>query len=122
MAAEGKSHQETAAKLDIRPEVVTTWVKRWNETSDGKDKKVESRLEDMRRPGAPNKFSPEQKCQIIAVACEKPEVYKRPITHWTNRELADEVMKQGIVDSISPRHTGHILKKTMCALIKYGTG
>ncbi len=48
-------------------------------------------------------------CQIVALACEPPAVYDRPITHWTPRELADEVTKQGIVPSISVRHIGRIL-------------
>ena len=40
--------------------------------------------------------------QIIVFACESPADYGRPITHWTHRELAEEAIKQGIVDSISP--------------------
>ncbi|MBV9603236.1 MAG: helix-turn-helix domain-containing protein [Chloroflexi bacterium] len=30
------------------------------------------RLADAPKPGAPPKFTPEQICQIIALACEKP--------------------------------------------------
>jgi len=52
-------------------------------------------LSDARRPGAPLKFSAEQVCQIIAVACEEPaEESARPISHWSRRELADEVNEQ----------------------------
>ena len=80
MAAEGKSHQDISRKIDIRPEAVTKWVKRWNETSNFKNSDVESRLQDLQRSGSPNKFTPEQKCQIVSIACEKPEVYERPIT------------------------------------------
>jgi putative transposase len=47
---------------------------------------------------------------IITVACEPPEKSGRPITHWTTPELADEVMKRGIVPSISARHVGRFLK------------
>gem|GEM_PF-4134587 len=36
-------------------------------------------------------------------------MYARPISQWTSRELADELVKQGIVTSISPRHVGHLL-------------
>ena len=45
------------------------------------------------------------------MACEKPEESGRPVTHWTNREIADEVMKRGIVEQISPRHAARFLKK-----------
>ncbi len=32
------------------------------------------------------------------------------MTHWTPRERVDEVVKRGIVDSISPRHIERLLK------------
>ena len=50
-------------------------------------------------------------CHIQQLACEKPEESGRPISHWTNREVADEVMKRGIVAQISPRHAARLLKK-----------
>ncbi len=56
-------------------------------------------------------FSLEQILQLFAIACEKPEEYGRPISHWTARELADEVIQQGIVETISPRHVGRLLNE-----------
>src|SRR5208337_3274322 len=53
---------------------------------------------------------PEQVVQILAVACELPEKSGRPITHWTTLELTDEVIKRGIVDSISPAQVGRYLR------------
>jgi putative transposase len=44
------------------------------------------------------------------VACEPPEKCGRPVTHWTPRELADEVKKRSIVSSISARQVGRFLK------------
>ncbi len=67
------------------------------------------RLVDAPRPGGPATFSLEQILQLFAIACEKPETYGRAISHWTARELADEMIKQGIVESISPRHVGRLL-------------
>jgi len=49
--------------------------------------------------------------QLFAIACEPPQSYGRPISHWTPRELADEVIKQGIVESISPRHVGRLMNE-----------
>lgn len=71
---------------------------------------VESVLSDKPRSGAPPKFTAEQVCQIIAVACEPPEESGRPVTEWTPRELADEAVNRGIVSSISPRQAGRFLK------------
>ena len=65
---------------------------------------------DLPRSGSPGKFTAEQVTQILAVACEDPEASGRPVTHWTPRELADEVAKRGIVESISPRQVGRFLK------------
>jgi putative transposase len=113
MAARGIPYKEIVVKTDSSSEVVTKWVKRWNETSASEEKNIESRLKDLQRTGSPCKFTAEQKCKIVSLACEKPELYDRPITHWTNGELVNEAIKQGIVQKISPRHVGYILKKTM---------
>jgi transposase len=68
-------------------------------------------LRDERRSGRKPLFTAEQVAQIIAVACEKPEASDRPVSHWTPRELADGVMKRGIVTSISPRHIARFLEE-----------
>jgi putative transposase len=68
-------------------------------------------LSDEVRKGRPAIFTPEQICQIIAMACEQPEDSQRPISHWTPREVADEVIKRGIVTSISPRTVGRFFKR-----------
>lgn len=119
LADEGVPYLEIARRLMINKETVTTWVKRWN---DKQDMGVHDRLKDLPRPGAPDKFTPEQVCRFIALACENPETYGRPITHWTARELADEAIKQNLVASISVTHTGRLLKKMMCNPIATGTG
>ena len=38
-----------------------------------------------------------------------PQDYNRPISQWTNRELAQEMVQQKIVEEISPRHVGRLL-------------
>jgi putative transposase len=67
-------------------------------------------LQDEQRPGTPATFSPEPIVQVVAVACESPEKSGRPISHWTCRELADEVKKRQLVPDISPRTVGRFLK------------
>jgi putative transposase len=49
--------------------------------------------------------------QLVAVACEPPDLSGRPIDHWTSRELADELKKRRIVPAISPRSVGRFLKR-----------
>jgi hypothetical protein len=38
------------------------------------------------------------------LACEAPEKAGRPISQWTGREIADELVVRGIVKNISARH------------------
>lgn len=53
----------------------------------------------------------EQVTELFAMACSSPSDYGRPISHWTARELAAEIMKQGIIETISVRHVGRLLKE-----------
>jgi len=46
-----------------------------------------------------------------ALACEDPCDSGRAITHWTQRELAAEAIKRGIVPAVSQRSVGRILKR-----------
>jgi putative transposase len=68
-------------------------------------------LSDEQRSARRAKFSLEQIVQIVAVACEQPESSRRPISHWTPKELAAEVVKRGIVQEISPGSVGRFLKR-----------
>jgi hypothetical protein len=72
---------------------------------------VEERLEDLPRPGTPAQITADQICQIEKMACEKPEKSGRPISQWSGREIADEIMQRGIVERISARHAARLLKK-----------
>jgi putative transposase len=76
---------------------------------------LEHLLDDAPRPGKPATFTPEQIVQIVALACEPPGESDRPISHWTSRELADEVSKRRIVAAISPRSVGRFLKRGRAA-------
>jgi hypothetical protein len=48
---------------------------------------------------------------ILALACEPPEKSGLPISHWTAHELADEVVKRGIVVSISTSQVSRYLRE-----------
>ena len=43
------------------------------------------------------------------MACDDPAEYERPISHWTQRELAEEAIKQNFFIAISSRHIGRLL-------------
>ena len=122
-AADGASNESIARRLRLDRDTVRMWRRRWQagaealaaaEAAGDADKvllaRIEALLDDAPRPGSPGTFSAEQLAQLIAVACESPEDSGRPVTHWTPRELADEVIKRGIVKCISPRTVGRFLK------------
>ena len=122
-AAEGLDNSRLALRLGCHRDMARRWRDRFADAqgaweADGGDweesvwaQKIAQLLEDRQRSGAPAKFTPEQLCQIMALACERrPEDCERPVTHWTARELADEAVKRHIVPSISPRHVGRFLK------------
>ena len=112
-AGEGKGNSQIVREKGVSRDMVRLWRQRWVDLQPIAliDLGIEERLEDLPRPGAPARITPDQVCQIQQVACEEPEESGRPITHWTNREVADEVMKRGIVAQISPRHAARLLKK-----------
>jgi putative transposase len=68
-------------------------------------------LADAPRSGAPAVFTPEQICSIVAMTCEKPSDSERPISQWSQREIADEAVRRGLVRNISQRSVGRFLKK-----------
>ena len=110
MASEGQNHREIARNLDINRQMARLWRNRWLET-EGKELSIFQRLKDQERVGTPVKFSIEQVIELFALACSPPSDYGRPISHWTPRELTDEIMKQGIIESISVRHVGRLLEE-----------
>ena len=111
-AADGKNNAQIAGELDIGVTTARRWRNRWLvlQPIPSTDLSIGERLEDLPRSGAPARITADQVCRITALACETPEGSERPISHWTNREIADEIMKRGIVDRISPRHAARLLK------------
>ena len=122
LAFDGFTNEEIGAKLRCERHGVGIWRKRWQrafsrltvvecvEKPPALREAISEVLGDLPRAGCGGKFTAEQIARILAVACESPEKSGRPVSHWTPRELADEVVKRGIVASISVRHVGRFLK------------
>lgn len=113
-AAEGKSNVAVAQELSVSVETVRLWRNRWATERDsdaGTIKKVEGRLADAPRSGTPAHISAEQRCQMELLACEAPSQSGRPISQWSGREIAEEMIRRGIVERISRRHAARLLKK-----------
>ena len=121
-AAEGKNNSQIARDLDVCVDTVRTWHLRWRglQAVELSDLSVSERLEENPRSGRPAKITAAQRCQIIELACSAPAAH--PISHWTGREIADEVMQRGIVEQISPRHAARLLKKGISSRTRSGIG
>jgi hypothetical protein len=117
---QGMLNEAIAMEVGLNRQQVGVWRQRWrdawesmclwecNEPRRLRDAILDV-LTDAPRPGCPAKFTAEQVSQIIALACEPPELSGRPISNWTHRELRDEVVARKIVETISVSQVGRIL-------------
>lgn len=123
MSADGLANKDQSAELEMTQETIGRWRQRW---LDGQDELAAAEEEgisdlelerlilrvlgDAQRSGAPPRFGAHQMAQLFSLACKSPEECGVPLSHWTPSALAREMQRQGIVDSISPRHVDRFLK------------
>ena len=111
------------AVVDLNPLQVGRWRRRWQadwerliqvECSESKAtlrRAIELLLSDRPGRGRKPSFTSEQQAAIVAIACEDPDqTSDRPISHFTRREIADEAIRRGVVETISPTTVGAFLK------------
>ena len=117
LAADGRNNSQIARQLGVDVGTARLWRSRWLGLAavPPEELSVAERLEDAPRPGGPCRITAAQVCQLTALACEAPAGSDRPISQWSGRELADEVIQRGIVDTISPRHARRLLKRGICS-------
>ncbi len=123
-AADGLNNTQIARRLGVDADTARLWRMRWLRFQGVSldDLSLTERLTDAPKPGAPARITPEQVCQVVALACEAPEQSGRPISQWSSREIADEIIKRGIIDQISPRHAARLLKRGTSSPTSSGTG
>ena len=68
-------------------------------------------LSDEQRSGGPATYQDEQVAAIIAMACDSPEKFGLPVSHWTPGLLQRKAIELGIVEGISVRQVGRFLKR-----------
>jgi putative transposase len=114
VASTGLNNEQVARELQVSIDMARQWRNRWLllQPIPLADLSVADRLCDRYRSGKPSQITADQLCQIEALACEKPEQSERPLSQWSGREIADEIMKRGIVKQISPRHAARLLKRS----------
>lgn len=127
-SSRGESQYQVCKEMGIAYNKVKAWRRRW--TSAYRDLRVYEKgpegqglsdakllkrmleiLEDLPRSGAPKRITLEQEKQLIALACEDPVDHGLEMTDWSHEMLAKVAIAQGIVEKISGRWVGEILKK-----------
>ena len=121
LAFENQLNRDIAETIQLGTDQVGLWRKRWQENFErltiieGSPQSADLKqaildlLADEQRSGRPPTFTAEQLTMIFAVACEAVEESGRPVARWTQREIIDEVIKRGIVKSISTSHLSTLL-------------
>lgn len=121
LAFRGMFNGAISGVIGLRQKQVGLWRRRWRQSFDALlaiecresqaalRRAVEDILSDAPRSGSPGKFTAEEVTQVLAVACEPVEKSGRPVTAWTGRELADELVHRKIVASISASQVNRYL-------------
>jgi putative transposase len=124
--------KDAARQLKLHRNTVRLWRHRWNAQQENfktieaaiadegsdvdekalKDFIVNVVLADDPYNGKRGKYTPEQIAQLYAIACEYPQDSGRPLSHWSCRELGDEMVKRGIVDRMPSSTVWDFLKSS----------
>ena len=103
LAHEGKTDEQICDAIGISMATAANVRRRFCQEG------FDSALNEKPRCGAPKKFEGKTRAKITAVACSKPPKGR---SRWTLRLLADRLVELDIVDDISFKSVGNILKKT----------
>ncbi len=86
------SNQQIAADVGCTDRAVRKWRRRWNESKS---------LDDLPRPGAPKRFSPEVRVQATALACSLPKEKQAVLSRWSLSEIVKHLLGLQIASAIS---------------------
>ena len=121
-AAKNDSTYFIVNHLKVTWKTVQKWVERWNEYLPKFAKILTNKknalrnaiidcLSDAPRSGKPPIFTPEQVVKITSLACTTPKSHGVPLSHWSSRSLAQQVVKMQIVQKISHAKVAIFLKQ-----------
>ncbi len=102
-AAHGYSHNQIAQRRGVTVDTVRLWRGRYRSQEGIKS------LTDRPRPGRPPTFSPVQRAEVKALACQLPAESGAPLSHWSSKDLAREAVTRGLAATISASTVRRIL-------------
>lgn len=123
LAAQDIKNCELARRLSLSVDTIKRWRKRWSTFAVELEQvethrphalksKIEAVLTDEQRAGRLSTFTAEEVAHIMTLACQTPDSFELPFSHWTPGLLAREAIIRGIVSSISTRQVGSFLKRS----------
>jgi hypothetical protein len=101
-AARGYSNNEIARRYGVVVDTVRLWRGRYA------DQGLEG-LKDRPRSGRPRHFTPIQRAEVTALACQLPAETGVPLSRWGSGDLAAEVISRGIAPAMSAATVRRIL-------------
>jgi transposase len=113
LAFEGRLNRDIESLVGLGRDQVGVWRRRWQDAFERLTliecmeeparlaKAIEDVLCDEQRSGGPSKFTAEQLTMIFAIACEAVEESGRPVARWTQKEIIEEAVSRGIIESMS---------------------
>jgi len=126
-AAIGSQNNDIATECLCGVHPVGKWRNRWAKAYQNwkqideifrpemKERLVILWLSDEKRQGRKKRITAEQRTKIAALSQETPEQNGFPVTHWSQKRLAQAAIQRGIVDTVSAATVGRILKKRFVA-------
>lgn len=112
LAAAGYSNRAIAAQTGRAHNTVRLWRDRFvlRRHAASPAYRIADLLQDQTRTGAPDRITPEEYVELLALATTTPAEIGLPFTHWTVEELAHHLVLSGRVRRISPSHVQRLLK------------
>ncbi|MEV6987315.1 IS630 family transposase [Sphaerisporangium sp. NPDC051017] len=101
-AAHGHSNARIALRQRVHLDTVRLWRGRYADQGiDG--------LKDRPRTGRPPRFTPVQRAEVTALACQLPAETGVPLSRWSSTDLAREAAGRGITEAMSASTVRRIL-------------
>ena len=121
LAFDGNNNEAIEQAVGLHHDAVGVWRRRWRdhwprlieiecaEKPHVLKQEIIRLLSDLPRAGRKRVVTEEQQATIFQKACEDPAESNRPIAKWTHRELALQLITDGVVAAISGRWVGKLL-------------
>lgn len=119
LAFDGHNNEAIEREVGLQHDAVGVWRRRWrdnwqrlisvecSEKPHVLEREIRELLADLPRAGRKSTITSEQQAAVFKKACEDPKESNRPIAKWTHRELAMQMIADGV--SISGRWIGKLL-------------